>query len=81
MEDSEPDIQARFEGLIQAGYVCESRLVAATFNAIYQVAKAKGIEAECEEILEIIMQMAVYAGFPAALEAVKTAATVFGAKE
>jgi 4-carboxymuconolactone decarboxylase len=31
-----------------------------------------------DEILEIILQMAVYAGFPAALEAVKTAATVFG---
>jgi 4-carboxymuconolactone decarboxylase len=31
-----------------------------------------------EEILEIILQMAVYAGFPAALEAVKTAAEVFG---
>jgi 4-carboxymuconolactone decarboxylase len=31
-----------------------------------------------DEILEIIPQMAVYAGFPAALEAVKTAATVFG---
>ena len=30
-----------------------------------------------EEILEIILQMAVYGGFPAALEAVKTAATVF----
>jgi 4-carboxymuconolactone decarboxylase len=30
-----------------------------------------------EEILEIILQMAVYAGFPAALEAVKTAASVF----
>ena len=34
-----------------------------------------------DEILEIILQMAVYAGFPAALEAVKTAAAVFGAKE
>lgn len=34
-----------------------------------------------EEILEIILQMAVYAGFPAALEAVKTAASVFGAKQ
>lgn len=31
-----------------------------------------------DEILEIILQMAVYAGFPAALEAVKTAAHVFG---
>ncbi|MFO1056404.1 MAG: carboxymuconolactone decarboxylase family protein [Dongiaceae bacterium] len=31
-----------------------------------------------EEILEIILQMAVYAGFPAALEAVKTAASAFG---
>lgn len=31
-----------------------------------------------EEVLEIILQMAVYAGFPAALEAVKTAAAVFG---
>lgn len=31
-----------------------------------------------EEILEIILQMAVYAGFPAALEAIKTAAAVFG---
>ena len=31
-----------------------------------------------DEILEIILQMAVYAGFPAALEAVKTAAFVFG---
>jgi len=29
------------------------------------------------EILEIILQMAVYAGFPAALGAVKTAASVF----
>ena len=34
-----------------------------------------------EEILEIILQMAVYAGFPAALEAVKTAASVFGEKQ
>jgi 4-carboxymuconolactone decarboxylase len=32
------------------------------------------------EISEIILQMAVYAGFPAALEAVKTAASVFGEK-
>lgn len=31
-----------------------------------------------DEILEIILQMAVYAGFPAALEAVKTSAAVFG---
>lgn len=31
-----------------------------------------------DEILEIILQMAVYAGFPAALEAIKTAAAVFG---
>lgn len=30
-----------------------------------------------EEILEIILQMAIYAGFPAALEAMKTAAAVF----
>jgi 4-carboxymuconolactone decarboxylase len=30
-----------------------------------------------EEVLEIILQMAVYAGFPAALGAVKTAASVF----
>ncbi len=34
-----------------------------------------------EQILEIILQMAVYAGFPAALEAVKTAGSVFAAKE
>jgi 4-carboxymuconolactone decarboxylase len=34
-----------------------------------------------EEILEIILQMAVYAGFPAALEAVKTAASVFAEHE
>jgi 4-carboxymuconolactone decarboxylase len=33
-----------------------------------------------EELLEVILQMAVYAGFPAALEAVKTAASVFGEK-
>ena len=31
-----------------------------------------------DEIVEIILQMAVYAGFPAALEAVKTAASAFG---
>jgi len=31
-----------------------------------------------DQILEIILQMAVYAGFPAALVAVKTAASVFG---
>jgi len=30
-----------------------------------------------EEILEIILQMAVYAGFPASLEALKTAGSVF----
>jgi 4-carboxymuconolactone decarboxylase len=30
-----------------------------------------------EQVLEIILQMAVYAGFPAALEAVKTASHVF----
>lgn len=30
-----------------------------------------------EEILEIILQMAVYAGFPAALEAIKTVGAVF----
>jgi 4-carboxymuconolactone decarboxylase len=34
-----------------------------------------------EEVLEIILQMAVYAGFPAALEAVKTASSVFGKKQ
>jgi 4-carboxymuconolactone decarboxylase len=34
-----------------------------------------------DEILEIILQMAVYAGFPAALEAVRTAASVFGEKQ
>jgi 4-carboxymuconolactone decarboxylase len=34
-----------------------------------------------DEILEIILQMAVYAGFPAALEAIKTAAAVFGEKQ
>jgi 4-carboxymuconolactone decarboxylase len=35
-----------------------------------------------QEIMEIIIQMAVYAGFPAALEATKTAAAVFeGAKD
>ncbi|MCI4679239.1 carboxymuconolactone decarboxylase family protein [Rhodoblastus acidophilus] len=34
-----------------------------------------------EEILEIILQMAVYAGFPAALEAVKTAASVFAEQQ
>ena len=33
-----------------------------------------------DDILEIILQMAVYGGFPAALEAVKTAASVFGEK-
>jgi len=31
-----------------------------------------------DQILEIILQMAVSAGFPAALEAVRTAASVFG---
>lgn len=30
-----------------------------------------------DQILEIILQMAVYAGFPAALEAVKSASSVF----
>ena len=38
-----------------------------------------GLDVGCthQEILEIIMQMAVYAGFPAALQATKTAAAVF----
>lgn len=31
-----------------------------------------------DQIFEIILQIAVYAGFPAALEAVRTAAAVFG---
>lgn len=34
-----------------------------------------------DQILEIILQMSVYAGFPAALEAVKTAASVFAETE
>ena len=34
-----------------------------------------------DEILEIVLQMAVYAGFPAALEAVRTAAAVFSEKQ
>lgn len=34
-----------------------------------------------DEISEIILQMAVYAGFPAALEAVKSATSVFGEKQ
>ena len=42
---------------------------------------AMNVGCTCEEILEIILQMAVYAGFPAALEAVKTAASVFGEKQ
>lgn len=33
-----------------------------------------------DQILEIILQMAVYAGFPAALEGVETAASVFDEK-
>jgi 4-carboxymuconolactone decarboxylase len=33
-----------------------------------------------DEILEIILQMAVYAGFPAAIEALRSAAEVFGEK-
>jgi 4-carboxymuconolactone decarboxylase len=39
---------------------------------------ALNVGCTCNEILEIILQMAVYAGFPAALEAVKTAASIFG---
>jgi 4-carboxymuconolactone decarboxylase len=42
---------------------------------------ALNVGCTCEEILEIILQMAVYAGFPAALEAVKTAASVLGEKQ
>ncbi len=34
-----------------------------------------------EEIQEIVLQMAVYAGFPAALQATKTAAEVFAERE
>jgi 4-carboxymuconolactone decarboxylase len=41
---------------------------------------ALNVGCTCNEILEIVLQMAVYAGFPAALEAVKTAASVFGEK-
>ena len=42
---------------------------------------ALNVGCTADEILEIILQMAVYAGFPAALEAVKTAASVFGEKQ
>ncbi len=38
---------------------------------------ALNVGCTCDDILEIILQMAVYAGFPAALEAVRTAASVF----
>lgn len=38
---------------------------------------ARNVGCSRDEILEIILQMAVYAGFPAALEAVRTAAAVF----
>ena len=48
--------------------------------AIFGLASAANVGCTHEDILEIILQMAVYAGFPAALEAVKTAASVFGAK-
>ena len=41
---------------------------------------AMNIGCTSDEILEIILQMAVYAGFPASLEAVKTAASVFAEK-
>ena len=34
-----------------------------------------------QEIIEIIMQMSVYAGFPAALNAVESAAEVFAARD
>jgi 4-carboxymuconolactone decarboxylase len=39
---------------------------------------ALNVGCTADEVLEVILQMAVYAGFPAALEAVKTAATVLG---
>jgi 4-carboxymuconolactone decarboxylase len=39
---------------------------------------ALNVGCTCEQALEIILQMAVYAGFPAALEAVKTPASVLG---
>jgi 4-carboxymuconolactone decarboxylase len=42
---------------------------------------ALNVGCTCGEILEIVLQMAVYAGFPAALEAIKTAAAVFGEKQ
>lgn len=38
---------------------------------------ALNIGCTTEQIMEIVLQMAVYAGFPAALEAAKTAASVF----
>ena len=41
---------------------------------------AMNVGCTCNEIMEIILQMAVYAGFPAALEGVKTAASVFREK-
>jgi len=39
---------------------------------------ALNVDCTPDQILEIILQMAVYAGFPAALEAVETAVSVFG---
>ena len=38
---------------------------------------ALNIGCTTEQIMEIVLQMAGYAGFPAALEAAKTAASVF----
>jgi 4-carboxymuconolactone decarboxylase len=46
-----------------------------------QIRGALNVGCTREDILEIILQMAVYAGFPAALEALKTAASALGDKQ
>ncbi|WP_428032214.1 carboxymuconolactone decarboxylase family protein [Ancylobacter sp.] len=67
------DLRARLLATV-AGLVC---LGHASRELRVHIGSALNVGATREEVVEVIMQMALYAGFPAALDALLIAKTVF----
>ncbi|WP_296651422.1 carboxymuconolactone decarboxylase family protein [Paraburkholderia sp.] len=78
------DIYSRPQLDLRAREIATIAALAALGNAQPQlkvhIEAALNVGCTCEEIVEVFMQMAVYAGFPAALNALFAAQEVFSAK-
>ncbi|WP_245515924.1 carboxymuconolactone decarboxylase family protein [Ancylobacter aquaticus] len=70
------DLRTRMLSTV-AGLVC---LGHAARELEVHIGSALNVGATREEVVEVIMQMALYAGFPAALDALMIAKTVFAAR-